>query len=150
VRPVWIALLIVAGMLALPSRAAAQCSISVTPVAFGNYNVFTATPLDSTGSVTFQCLLGIGVSVTLSKGTAPTPSFTPRRMKMGAETLSYNLFRDGGHGTIWGDGTGGTQAYTALLVALLPVTLTIYGQIPAGLNVPAGSYSDTVVATIIF
>ena len=29
-------------------------------------------------------------------------------------------------------------------------SLTVYGRIPAGQNVPAGSYSDTVVATVTF
>jgi spore coat protein U-like protein len=31
-----------------------------------------------------------------------------------------------------------------------PVTYTVYGRVAAGANVPAGSYSDTVVATVNF
>jgi len=30
------------------------------------------------------------------------------------------------------------------------VTVTVYGRVPAGQNVAAGSYGDSVVATIIF
>jgi spore coat protein U-like protein len=71
-------------------------------------------------------------------------------MRNGAEVLNYNLYREAAFQTIWGDGTGGTQTYTALAAVLLPVTVTVHAQLPAGQNVAAGSYSDSVVATIIF
>lgn len=125
-----------------------NCSIGTTPVAFGDYNVLSATPKTTTGTVTYQCTLGVNIIVTLSRGSSST--FTPRTMTSGAETLSYNLYREATYQTIWGDGTGGTQTHTALATILFPTTVTVYAQLPAGQNVAAGSYGDSVVATIIF
>ena len=139
-------------MLAAPAIAEAQfglnCTISTTPVAFGDYNVLSAAPKTTTGSVTYQCTLGVNIIVTLSRGSSAT--FDPRTMKNGAEVLNYNLYREATFQNIWGDGTGGTQTHTALAALLVPVTVTVYGRVPAGQNVAAGSYSDSVVATIIF
>jgi spore coat protein U-like protein len=150
-RIVRIALVTIA-MLAAPAIAEAQlglnCSISTTPVAFGDYNVLAAAPKTTTGTVTVQCTLGVSVVVTLSRGSAPT--FTPRTMRNGAEILEYNLYREAAYQNVWGDGTGGTQSHSALLTLLVPVTVTVYGRVPAGQNVAAGSYGDSVVATIIF
>jgi len=98
--------------------------------------------------VTFQCTWGVNIIVTLSKGSSAV--FDPRTMRNGAEVLSYNLYQDATYQTIWGDGTGGSQTYTALATVVFPTTVTVYGRVPAGQNVGVGSYSDAVVATIIF
>jgi spore coat protein U-like protein len=129
---------------------APSCTISVLSVAFGNYNVFTATPLDSTGRVTYRCnAAAANISISLGKGASPT--FNPRTMTKSGEALNYNLYRNAARTNIWGDGTGGTSVYTR---ANPPnnnnVNVTIYGRIPAGQDVSAGAYSDTVLATINF
>lgn len=139
-------------ILLAPAIAEAQlglnCSISTTPVAFGDYNVLAAAPKTTTGSVTVQCTLGVSIVVTLSRGSSSV--FTPRTMRNGAEVLEYNLYRDAAYQTVWGDGTGSTQSYSTLVTLLVPVTVTVYGHVPAGQNVAAGSYGDSVVATIVF
>jgi spore coat protein U-like protein len=143
---------VMTAMLAAPVIAEAQlglnCTISTTPVAFGDYNVLSASPKTSTGSVTYQCTLGVNIIVTLSRGSSAT--FDPRTMLNGTEALNYNLYREAAFQNIWGDGTGGTQSYSALAALLVPVTVTVYGRVPAGQNVAAGAYADSVVATIIF
>ena len=135
-----------------PAIAEAQlglnCTISTTPVAFGDYNVLSATPKTTTGSVTIQCTLGVNIIITLGRGSSST--FDPRTMRNGAEVLNYNLYREATYQNIWGDGTGGTQSHTAVATVLFPTTVTVYARLPAGQNVAAGSYSDSVVATIIF
>jgi spore coat protein U-like protein len=145
-------LLIALTIAAAPAIAEAQlglnCTISTTPVAFGDYNVLSATPKTTTGSVTYQCTLGVNIIVTLGRGSSST--FDPRTMRNGAEVLNYNLYREATFQNIWGDGTGGTQTYTSAATVLFATTVTVYGQLPAGQNVAAGSYTDSVVATIIF
>ena len=132
------------------ARGALSCTISAVGVSFGTYNVFSVTPLDSTGSVTYNCSGIVGssrITINLSKGGAAT--FNPRQMKKVAETLNYNLYLDAARTTIWGDTTGGTSQYGPIK----PVssnTITIYGRIPIGQDHTAGSYTDTVVATINF
>jgi spore coat protein U-like protein len=135
------------------SSASAQspsCTISVTSVAFGNYNVFTTTADDSTGTITYRCnSTAANISISLSDGSSST--FSPRTLRKGSEILQYNLYRNAARTQIWGDGTGGTSVYTR---ANPPnnsnVNLTIYGRIPAQQDVSAGSYTDTVSAVINF
>lgn len=126
-----------------------SCTISAVGVSFGTYNVFSASPLDSTGSVSYACT-GIKnpdrITIDLSRGGASTFA---RRMLKGAETLSYNLHLDAGHATVWGDGTTGTSRYGPV-PPLSNDTLTIFGRIPAGQDASAGAYSDTVIVTINF
>jgi spore coat protein U-like protein len=132
--------------LGLAERSEASCTISTNPVAFGNYNVFTVTPDDANGRVTYRCNASEDVTVTLSTGTSGT--FTPRQMASGAERLNYNLYRDAARTILWGDGTGGTQFYSRNNVPNMNINVTIFGRIQAGEDAAAGSYSDTVVATI--
>jgi spore coat protein U-like protein len=119
-------------------------------VNFGNYNVFTVTNLDSTGTITFQCnAAAANIFITLSRGQSST--YNPRTMKKGAEALNYNLYRNAARTNIWGDGTGGTVRYNnANPPNNSNVNLTVYGRVPAGQDVSAGSYTDTISATINF
>jgi len=132
------------------AQATSTCSISVTSVNFGSYNVFGGSATDSTGTITITCNNPAhNISVTLSKGASS--SFTPRTMLRGGEALSYNLFRDAARSSIWGDGTGSTSTYSDNNPPNnANINLTVYGRVPAGQDVSAGSYSDTVAAVINF
>lgn len=138
-----------AGLLTAPAAQAA-CTISTTGVNFGTYNVFQGTPDDADGQVTFRCTtFELFVRIDLDRGGAA--SFNPRQMRQGSEILSYNLYRDASRSTIWGDGTGGTQNFVQIFVpANQNINLTVYGRIPAGQDVRAGAYTNTVTATIQF
>ena len=126
-----------------------SCTISVTSVAFGNYNVFTTSQYDSMGSITYQCnATAMNISIGLSKGSSST--FSPRTLRKGGEVLNYNLYRNAGRTNIWGDGTGGTLVYTRANPPNNSLTLTVYGRIPAQQDVSAGNYTDTVSALINF
>lgn len=127
---------------------AQNCSITATPVVFGNYNVFTPTPLDSTGSVSVQCILALLVRVHLSRGSSPT--FLPRTMLSGGNVLQYNLHLNSPTGSVWGDNTSGTSQHSQLASVLFPTVVTVFGRIPAQQDAAIGSYTDTVVATVIF
>ena len=132
------------------AQASASCTISTTSVVFGNYNVFNGSALDSTGTVTYRCNPQTqSIIISLSKGQSAT--YSPRKMNQGAENLTYDLFTNAGRTTIWGDGTGGTSVYSDPNPPKnIDVNITVYGRVPAGQDVSAGSYSDTVSATINF
>jgi spore coat protein U-like protein len=135
--------------LLVSSEARAACTISTTGVNFGSYSVYSATPTDSTGSITFRCgFFDFNISISLSQGQSGT--FFSRRMRKGGEQLSYNLFRDAARTSVWGNGTGGTTQYTNTWSLGQTITLTIYGRVDPGADVSAGSYSDTVSAIINF
>ena len=128
---------------------AASCTISVTSVAFGSYNVFTTTSDDSTGTVSYTCnSTAANISISLSRGSSS--SFSPRTLRKGSEVLNYNLYRNAARTNIWGDGTSGTSVYSRPNPPNNGVNVTIYGRIPALQDVSAGNYSDTISAVINF
>ena len=131
--------------------ALSSCTIgTVIPVAFGTYNVFAATALTVNGSIALSCGGNGSATVTLDKG-QNSSSFVSRAMKQtgGATLLTYNLYTDAATTIVWGDGTGGSTT-RSLSGNSLSVTLTVFGKVGAGQDVPAGSYTDTVVITVNF
>ena len=143
----------------LAASAAVTCSVSATGPAFGVYNPLNATPTYANSTVQVSCTLlsGGATAVTLvsSYSTGASGSYALRTMLSGASTLGYNLFYDAAYTQIRGNGTGGSQTGGATL-NLTPATPTqtasgtIYGRIPAGQDVAAGSYADTIVVTITY
>jgi spore coat protein U-like protein len=134
-----------------PAAAVGSCAFnSAVGVSFGAYNVFDPSPIDSTGSITYTCVsLLAPITIDLSKGVGS--GYSPRRMHKGGDNLSYNLYLDASRVTVWGNGTGGSSRYGPVTPPLgSPVTVTIYGRMPARQNVRAGSYTDTITATINF
>ncbi len=129
---------------------AAQCWVSTTPVTFGTYNVFSASPADSTGTVTYRCTDNtIGVLITMTKGQSAT--FLPRELRKGTDKLSYNLFRDAARTSVWGDFSSGTSAHIDISPPKdTDIAVPVYGRIPAGQDISAGSYKDTVTLTMHF
>ena len=138
-------------LIAAVSAAEAACTITTTAVSFGSYNVFAGSADDATGQITYRCTGPRPPIVTIHLDKGGSPSFSPRQMRRGSETLNYNLYLDSTRSTIWGDGTGGTQTYSR---ANPPngrnIALSLFGRIPAGQDVSAGTYSATVTATIFF
>lgn len=139
---------------AAPRADAASCQIvGVIGVAFGGYDPFRSGPLDTVGEVRLSCndvQPSDLVVVELSKGSAP--GFFPRTLRSGGGVLEYNLYVDSGRTAVWGDGNAGT----ARLGPFSPpgggavVELPVYARVPGGQNAPAGSYSDSVVVTLVF
>ena len=130
---------------------AANCTINAGTVEFGAYDPIVAnatTDLPGTGTVSVTCTAG-ATSLTIELGLGLNATGSTRRMLAGAgEYLTYELYQNVGHTTLWGTttdarsvatGTGSAQPYT------------VYGLIPQGQNTAVvGSYTDTVVATINF
>jgi spore coat protein U-like protein len=126
-----------------------NCTISATGVSFGSYNVFSTLPTDSTGTITYRCSGNAIVAIGITRGVSST--FNSRAMTRGAEQLAYNLYLDAARTSIWGDTTGGSQIYVnATVPHNTNVPLTIYGRIPGGQDVAAGTYTDHVIAIVLF
>lgn len=137
-----------------PDGHAFHCTVSTTPVSFGNYDVFAATALDTTGTVALYCnnpeQKPMPVRVSISSGASG--SFNPRQMRFagGIERMSYYLFIDPSRTVIWGDGTGGTSAFATTIDKTGPLNATIYGRVPARQNLRAGAYGDNLVVTVMW
>jgi spore coat protein U-like protein len=135
-------------MLGFTTGAEAACTLSASAVSFGTYDVFHAGPTDSTGTITFRCAANDkDIRIAISKGTSST--FSPRTLVSGLESLTYNVFFDPSYTQIWGDATGGTTTYFIRNPQNnRDIVLTMYARIPAGQDIPVGSYTDTLVVTL--
>ena len=126
----------------------AVCSISANDLTFGNYDPFAAGDLDVNGSIDVTCTDQAPWEIQLDGG--GTGDVNARQMSDGGTgTLDYELHTNAGRTSNWGEtltvdtvtgtGTGASQS------------VTVFGRIPSGqTGAPAGSYSDTVTATINF
>ena len=122
------------------------CTLHVTGVNFGSYDVFSKAALDSTGNIDVNCPSGVGYSMAL---TADAGTHTQRVMGSGAHRFNYNLYTTADHAVVWGDATSGTARVNGTGIGV-SVNHGIYGRIPALQNVHPGSYSDTIAIMINF
>ena len=129
--------------------ASAQCAVATTGFAFGSYDVFTLTNRDSTGTLTVSCTVTVNARVTLGPS-ATSGNIVGRQMRpaSGTDRLAYNLFINSARTTVWGDGVSGGSALVFRVVLGRPAARTIFGRIPPGQDVAAGTYNDQVVITV--
>ena len=141
--------------LSVTASVTANCTIATSPVAFGAYDPITtnaSAALNATGTVSVTCTSGASTTVTLGQGanagTGSSDAAPARRLSDGStHFLTYSLYQDNGRSTVWGNTAGTGVASTG---SGAQQSLTVYGSVDAGQNVPAGSYSDTVTATVTF
>lgn len=139
--------------MAVSASVSNNCVISAAAMSFGSYDPISTnatTPLDASADLTVQCTNGATAAVTLSEGMNPTGSSTAsapqRQLSDGTDNLTYNLYSDSGHSSVWNNDTG--EAHSGDGTA---TTMTVYGRVDAGqTSAAAGSYADTVVATVTF
>ncbi|MGB9148934.1 MAG: spore coat U domain-containing protein [Burkholderiales bacterium] len=145
---------ILAAMMCLASGIAhGACSIAVTPINFGAYNVFATVPLRSTGTFSVTCNEAPPPTVTISIGpSATTGVINPRQMQQsgGSDVLGYNLFTDSALGQLWGDGVSGGTVLRQKVTKNKAWNALVYASLPALQNVSAGSYSDSLLVTIVW
>ena len=137
---------LVALAFALSAQQGHACTLNVTGVNFGSYDVFSNTPLDSTGNIDVNCPIGVGYSMALTTGGG---THTQRVMSSGAHRLNYNLYTAANRAIVWGDATSGTVKVNGTGIGV-SVNHGVYGRIPALQNVHAGSYSDIVIVEVVF
>jgi spore coat protein U-like protein len=137
--------------LAVSATVTNNCTISTLPLVFTPYDPVVAnasTNLDGTGTVVVACTKGTAPTVGLGLGA--NAASTVRRMHDGSSNyLTYELYNDSGRSTVW------TNAGLGLLSPVAAPSkaarsFTVYGRVPSNQDVPAGSYTDTVVATVNF
>ncbi len=142
--------------LSVGASVANNCIITTTAAAFGAYDPIVTnqtTPLDSSnGKVTIACAKGTTATIGFGVGlNAASATGTSRALIDGTGThfLNYELYDEPSHTTVWTDTSGGLLA-SVPAPSRAPRDFTVYGRVPAGQNVPAGTYSDTVLVTVNF
>ncbi|HEX3430829.1 MAG TPA: spore coat U domain-containing protein [Rhizomicrobium sp.] len=125
----------------------AACVASASNMGFGNYTASSATPDDANSTVTVTCTNNDAYTIALNGG--DSGHVAARAMENGLNTLAYGVYTSSGYSTIWGDGTNGTSTVAGTGNGAAQ-NYTAYGQIPVAEYSTAGSYSDTLTATVTF
>ena len=146
---------------AVSANIANVCTITTGAVAFGAYDPIVtnaSSPLNASGGVTITCTKGATTTVALGVGNNASGSV--RKMKdAGTDLLTYELYQPPNttpgsacsyaSPTVWG--TAGANLFTpAAAPDKNARTYNICGQVASGQDLPSGSYTDTVVATVNF
>ncbi|HET7707828.1 MAG TPA: spore coat U domain-containing protein [Thermoanaerobaculia bacterium] len=131
---------------------ARACTVSAFSIAFGNYDTVganEATPLDATAPIDVRCTAGTTATVILDAGMHASGG-ERRLMSAGGDYLRYNVFMDATRASVWNDVTvkTGTAVSMNTPVVLNPGGSVLFGRVFAGQDVPAGTYTDTLQATV--
>jgi spore coat protein U-like protein len=132
-----------------------NCTIAAPTLNFGAYDPIVAqatNPLNVTEPITVSCTKGDTYSIALNNGNngpAPTGCSTTRAMSSGGAAptlLCYDIYTNNTYKIVWNatNTVGGTSAGRAAVI------INGFGQIPAAQDVGAGTYTDSVIATITF
>jgi spore coat protein U-like protein len=128
-----------------------NCTISTAALAFGSYDPIVAhasSPLDGTGTVTIACTKNS--TQTIGLGLGGNASGSQRRLNAGgADYLNYELYKEAARTNVWGN-SGTALLDPGAAPSKAARSITVYGRVAAGQDVPAGSYTDSVVATVNF
>jgi len=125
----------------------AACVASATNMGFGNYTASSGSPDDANSTVTVTCTNNDAYTIALNGGASG--HVNARTMLNGSNTLGYGVYTSSAYSTIWGDGTNGTSTVGGTGNGAAQ-NYTAYGQIPVSEYSAAGSYADTLTATVTF
>jgi spore coat protein U-like protein len=130
----------------------ATCAInSASALSFGAFDP-TQGAQASTSTISVNCTNTTPFSIGLDAGGGAGATVGNRVMISGSNTLTYTLYQDSGHTTVWGNtvGTDTVSGTGAGMAAANAITKTVYGYVPAQPNTVPGSYSDTVTVTVTY
>lgn len=121
-----------------------SCALTGASLNFGEYVSGRTTNLDVDGQITYSNCSG---RLTFELNGGQSGNVNARAMRNGANSLNYQLFRNPTRTAIFGTGTN-AQSVDQLIPGNGQVI--VYGRIPSGQSVPAGTYTDTVTVTLTF
>lgn len=127
-----------------------ECRSTGPTLGFGNYEPIATnatTPLPGSARLDVFCTRGTFGTVQLDGGTNAVGAVRRMRSPIN-DFLVYDLFREASFSTVWNLTNVNSSTSTSKDMALGGGGLMIYGRIPAGQDVSAGNYSDTVRAII--
>jgi spore coat protein U-like protein len=136
----------VTGNMAVSASVSSVCTVAATPMAFGE--VATAGATDATATITVNCTGGGAYTVGLGNGLHNVAA--QRNLQSGVNLLAYDLFKEVGRTTRWGDAGAGLVLGTGNSADQL---LTVYGQVTTGQVLVSGNgtpYTDTVLVTLTY
>ena len=127
---------------------AAACTInSASSLNFGTQGVLAAN-VDQTSTIGVTCTNTTPYTIGLDAGMGSGATVAARKLTSGGNTVSYTLYADAAHTTVWGNtpssdtvaatGSGSAQSFT------------VYGRVPPQGAPAPGNYSDTITVTVMY
>jgi spore coat protein U-like protein len=121
---------------------------------FGPVDVTGGTNSTTSATFTWRCSTGTSVSIQLDAGDTLLSAPATARLLEGptGDTISYRLCQDSACLTPWGDGTTADDIATNGTGMGNPEILTIHGVLDGttAQNAPPGTYTETVVLSLVF
>lgn len=126
-----------------------SCQInSATTLDFGSSGVLSV-DRDAGSAVTVQCTNTTPYNIGLNSGIGTGATVGNRIMTgPGNATIGYSLYKTAARTTVWGN-TVGTDTVSGVGNGLAQA-YPVYGRVPAQATPAAGTYTDTVTATITY
>lgn len=129
-----------------------NCDVASSSIDFGDIDSRSSSNTDQASTVSVTCTKDVSFEVAADKGAGgEAATITNRKMKNagGTNFMDYALYTNSARSVIWGDGSTGNGTKLTGTGTGVAQTVDFYGRVPGGqTNVPAGSYSDTVVVTV--
>lgn len=120
---------------------------SASDMDFGSH-ASLASAWTGTSTITLDCPSNTTWQLGLSNGLHALG--TQRRMAgPGGDFVNYELYRDAARTQRWGSTLGG-DTYPKPTTATNPMSLTVYGRVPAQPDVTPGVYIDTITVTLTY
>ena len=134
------------------NKAVGVCTIETRPLSFGNYDPEANADLDALAQVIYTCNnQAKKIRIEMTTGVANQFDRYMTTSLGGGDRLSYNIYLDSTHQTIWGQGLYGTDVYYENNPPNgTPVIVPAFGRIRRGQNVEPGEYVDALTVRILF
>lgn len=129
-----------------------NCLITAQDMNFGTFELLDTTDQQTTSDILVRCTNGTAYGIALSVGSG---TYDARTLLKGSDSLTYNLYTDAAHTTIWGDDSGNTDIVPGTGTGMgIPnlITHKVYGRLLGSANLGAkpGTYSSIITATITY
>lgn len=124
-------------------------SVAPTDIDFQTHARGAGAPATAQGTLTVNCSAGTPYQIGLNSGTNGGGAATSgtRHLSDGVTLIPYDLYQDASHTKFWGN-TQGNDMLGAIGTASNQ-SHTVYGRVPST-NFPAGTYTDTVTARVVY
>jgi spore coat protein U-like protein len=126
-----------------------ECQATGATLDFGTYQPIgshATAPLDSQTALSVYCTRKAVATIAMASGNFAVGA--QRRMRSDAsDFLAYDLFSNSGMSVVW-DGTNTVSATATSKFTPIGGGIPLYGRVPAGQDVSAGTYQDTVQAVV--
>jgi len=134
------------GTLNVATTVVDSCTVDATTLTMTAYSAAAAS---STGNATLTvtCTIATAVaSIGLDYGANAVANVAQLKAPGYASLIPYALYQDAAFVTAWTDAAM-PAAYAAIAT---PAVYTVYAKAPGGVNVPTGTYVDTVNITVTY